>query len=841
MSASEKFSESLRQGERRIVTVIFADVSGFTAMSEKLDPEDVRDIMNRCFSMLSQAVYEQKGVVDKYVGDCVMALFGVPHAQEDDAVRAVRAALKMQTALKSFGEELKRSRGFSLSMRIGINTGLVIAGDVGSSQKSDFTVMGDAVNTASRIEHSAAVGKVWISRETHRFVKDRFEFKKLEPMAIKGKEKKLQFYEIVEPSDGAATAPSGACPQAAYSGRKKELRALSEALELSMLRQCTVVSLVGEAGLGKTQLLKRFLKDIQPETEAGRLDVVTSTCPPQGTGAYGIFVDISKRFFNGNAISESEPNWKEKYFLAFEKWLMQKSAQKPLLLVLEDIHFADAGSWELLGFLVNRLRKLPIMILCLFRPVSEKNLYWHSAENYVPVYLKPFNVPEGIRIVNQCLGKNQLLESFKEKLVVHAGGNPYFLTEIIWSLTESGALTRKKGAWVLSGKSVRLKIPDTVQTTLLVRLDQLPAEEKELLQAASVLGLEFDRKFLASLMAQDAGTEPLLENLVTKRFLSKVIKPQGDMETFEFIHVLLQEVCYESLLNRKKEAYHLLAAKLLEESYPAQGEADFYLSLNPWQKLLEESYPTREGAVLKQIADHYYRSSDRAKAFRYQLEFAQKAARQFAMDQGILYYRRALEILGDAREMAGVSRSAILFNLGELHIPSNEVDKALAYFKECLALQAPQDPFRIEVYRKIGRIYNIQGQAPLALEMLIKAAAPRHAPPELPTSLSSAKGPAHPGPGSSPRPSGASGSQDTVPGAATGAADSESGLSTRQRAELCYEVAANYFRQGDDSEALSWIGKVSRAVQELGIQLELPSGDDIHELMPVFSFLTEKN
>ena len=241
-------TEALGQAERRLVTVMFADVSGFTAMSEKLDSEDVRAVMNHCFGLLSQVVYDHGGMVDKYVGDCLMALFGVPSAREDDAVRAVEAALRMQTVLAAFSAELRNTRGLTVSMRIGLNTGEAVAGKVGSLQKSSFTVMGDSVNTASRIEHHAQAGRVWVGAETARLVGGRFRLKALKPVAVKGKVKPLHLHEVLGPAEGEYTGARPAAIRPAFIGRKRELALLENATRARRLHHG---GLDGDAGMGR--------------------------------------------------------------------------------------------------------------------------------------------------------------------------------------------------------------------------------------------------------------------------------------------------------------------------------------------------------------------------------------------------------------------------------------------------------------------------------------------------------------------------------------------------------------------------------------------------------------
>lgn len=760
--------ENLHRGERRVVSVIFADVKGFTAMSEKLDPEEVREIMNQCFGLLSKVIYDHGGMVDKYVGDCLMALFGVPTAREDDALRAVHAGLKMQPVLAAFGEELQRTRGFSLSMRIGINSGLVVAGDVGGSQNSSFTVMGDSVNTASRIEHEANVGKVWVGAETARLVTPYFSMKKLPLRAIRGKIKKIQLYEVEAPLSEVGPRATGLKP--VFIGRQKELKALETALESCLEGECTVVSLVGEAGIGKSSLLARFIAGLRKRIEGSKgVRVYRVTSPPQGLGPYGIFYELARKasIINPMALNEDDPKWKEKFFLACERRFMSAALDNPSVFILEDIHFADAGSWELLSFLVNRIRRLPIMLLCVYRPESEKSLYWQSAENYVSIRLKPFPAATALEMVDRTLGKNSLSAPQKESLALKAGGNPYFLTELLWHLTENGQLVRVKGSWEPAEPRLKLRVPDTVHSALISRLDQLPPNERELLRASSVLGLDFQERDLSELMTVSSESQDRLEALVSKRLLTKSIRPGDCVDTFSFIHGLLQEACYGTLIREERQALHLRAALSLEKK--GQDTPD----------------------SLIRTADHYYLSSDAERAATVLWKVVEYAVRRFAMDQGLKYCNRILELMGPRASLGGVNRSSVLCRMGELHILANFPEQALENYKECLSLLKNSDPLLIHIHRKIGRIYQLTGESDLAERAFIEAAG----------------------------------------------CSCEGGMPEKLRMAIFYEIAACHFKTGDETAAGEWIAKVAAGAKSLGLIHELPKSDDIHELIPAYSFL----
>ncbi len=752
----------LEGGERRVVTILFADVKGFTAMSERLDPEEVREIMNRAFGLLSQVVYDQGGVVDKYVGDCLMALFGVPISKEDDAIRAVRAGLKLQVALAAFGEELRRSQGLGVSMRVGINTGLVLAGEVGSLQRHDFTVMGDSVNTASRIEHDAEPGRVWIGPETARLVGAAFTLKKLGARAIRGKERKIQLYQVE--SEGAAPGAVAPGLRSAFVGRRKELRLLEGAWESARGGETTVATVVGDAGLGKTQLVARFLAD-SAGGNGGGPKLLRVSCPPGGLGPYGVFIEIS-RAAGVEAPAPGAADWKDRFFLAFERWLMREAGSRPVLLALEDLHFADSGAWELLGFLVNRLRDTPVMILSSFRPSVDRSLHWLSAQNYVPVALKPLAGKEALAVVERSLGRNTLPDSFKESLIRRSGGNPYFLTELVWSLADRGELERRGGAWCLAESRGRPRIPETVQAALSARLDQLKPEARSLLQAASVLGMEFSEPVLREVAASDEPITPLLEELVSRRFLTKVLGCDG-AEAYGFLHALLQEVCAEALLRPARQRYHRRA-----------GEAFARLAPDP------------HGPALSRIADHFYQSGDRVLAFPLVMRAAKESALRYALDEALQAYGRALELIGADAERDGVTPAEIHFGRGGMLIAANDLDGALVSFRKCLDALGCGHPLRVEALRKMARIRVIRGEPELAQEIFREALD-------------------------------------------CGA------LPSRHRAEIYYEMAGGYFRIGKDPEAMEWLMRAAQEAARAGLEVDMPTEADVHQIFPALSVLAE--
>lgn len=510
------------QAERRFVTILFADLSGFTALSEMLDPEAVRDIINVCFDRLVPIVEAHQGVIDQFVGDAIVALFGAPVAHEDDPAQACRAALAMMDAIAQVNIE----RGLDLGLHIGINSGTVVSGGVGSRGRQQYSVLGDAVNMAARLQDAAERGEIFVGAETEKLTRAQFEFVARGTMPFKGKSEPQPVFQLVAARETArAHRPVHALTP--LFGRARELGLLQRiARESAQEPGLRVVSILGEAGLGKSRLLQEWRNALTPDAAN---DFFIAACAPDGNArAYALLADVARVLAlreNDSAIhaalatlrgeGENAPMPGEmdtaalqaQYVNALRETLKQGTQTRAAVLVCEDMHWADAPSCQVLRRVLASLPDARILFCATLRPERE-TAGWQLMEALqelpgaagVQIHLAPLSQADAHAMVSN-LAPGALPPEVRELVLAHAEGNPLFVEELVGMLIERGDLKREKERWVLTRELVALEVPNTLQGVLMARVDQLPPDARQLLQIASVLGREFPLEILERVAA----------------------------------------------------------------------------------------------------------------------------------------------------------------------------------------------------------------------------------------------------------------------------------------------------------------------------------------------------
>ncbi|MGH2817543.1 MAG: adenylate/guanylate cyclase domain-containing protein [Actinomycetota bacterium] len=499
---------------RKTVTVLFADVSGSTALGERLDPESLRGVMSRYFDEMRSAVEDHGGTVEKFIGDAVMAVFGVPVVHEDDALRAVRAAAQMREILAALNNELDREWGARLHIRTGINTGEVVAGDPSGSQSF---VTGDAVNVAARLEQAAEPGEILIGKETHRLVRDAVLVEPVDPLELKGKVERVPALRLLNVTAGAP--PFARRLDSPLVGREDELVRLRHALEeAAMQRVCRITTVVGDAGLGKSRLVNEFV--LQATTRARTL---WARCLPYGEGitfwpvaelvkaAAGIGeldspgaarskvrnlvgdvedgADIAERVAAAIGLGEGEGEIQETFW-AVRRLLEVLARYGPLVVVIEDIHWAEPTLLDLLQYVAGFSIDYPLLILCTARPdVRESRPDWGSIGELI--VLEPLTQLQCELLIGNLLGRAGLTGDVRARITESAEGNPLFVEEMLRMLIDDGLLERDDGHWAARGDLSRVSVPGTISALLSARLDQLAGEERSVIQRASVIGKVF--------------------------------------------------------------------------------------------------------------------------------------------------------------------------------------------------------------------------------------------------------------------------------------------------------------------------------------------------------------
>lgn len=690
--------------QRKLATVLFADVSGFTAMSETMDAEDVRDTMNALWQRLDASIARHGGRIDKHIGDALMALFGVPVAREDDAERAVRAALEMQEALKAFAAETGRD----LRMRIGINTGPVMVGAVATT--AEFTAMGDAVNLASRLEHAAPVGGVLISHDAYRLVSGAFDATAQPPLTVKGKSEPVRTYLIERAKPRSQrSAPRGLGIETRMVGREAELRAIEDALAASA-RSLSVLTVAADAGLGKSRLLYEFLRrlpsgDRAPWVFKGRALRETERQP------YGLLRDVFSTSFEiadsdgasvaceklvrgVAAILKDDPAAEERaHFLghllgfdfsagphlsgvladasqlrdrglaAFQRLFTAAAAERAVVLALEDVHWADDRSLDALVRLAGAASGAPLFCLCLARPaLYERRPDWGSGRPWHRrLDLKPLSRAESGGLVAELLARVESLPTaLRDRVVEASDGNPFYVEEIVRMMIEDGVVAAEGDRWTVRAERLTgLKVPPTLTGVLQARLDGLTPAERKTAQRASVFGRVFWDDAVGALA--DAPDLPAsLEALRGKEMVFQ--RPSSSFSGAKeliFKHALLRDVAYESVLKRERKAYHAAAGAWLAAR---AGE--------------------RVGEWASVVAEHLERAGEGGKASRYLEEAGVKALGVGAFREAKSFLERALT---DA-EAGDDRREPLLRSLGLAHMGLAEYEEAGRRHGECLAL-----------------------------------------------------------------------------------------------------------------------------------------------------------
>jgi adenylate cyclase len=715
-------SRAALEGERKLVTVLFADCVGFTALSSKLDPEELHNLMDGCFQRVMDAVHGHEGTVNQFTGDGVMALFGAPIAHEDHAVRAVAAAVTIQNALGQYGADIRAERGLDFALRIGLNTGGVVVGRIGDDLRMDYTAQGETVNLAARLQSAAPGGGILISEATHRLVGAHFLTEDAGLLELKGLARPVRAFAVRGQRAPRArfevAVERGLTPMV---GRGTELAVLRASLEKARAGRGHVVSLVGEAGVGKSRLayeLRRELQGLPVTCLGGHCLAHTQALPfhpiVQLLQAYFGFqdgeVDPGKieKIEAGVRTLDPALAWSEPYLKhlmslpameleadgldpaqrkrrlieAVKGVLLRSAQQRPLVLLIEDLQWIDPSSEEFLRMLVDSVPAYPLLLVCTYR--GGYTPAWHERLAHQRIALDPLSDDEAMRMARDLLGESELAR-VSELVVKRAVGNPFFIEELTAYLRERGSRAQP----VPEGE-----LPVTIHDLLTARLDRLPESLKRTMQLASVLGREFPLRLLEAIAPPDHDLPQGLAELVRLDLLRET--ELFPVVRYSFSHPLIQEVAYQELLLKSRAELHGRAGRALERLHADR---------------LEE--------VVEALADHYARSSEREKAVYYLMRAGDHAAGLFAFHEAAAYYGRALQAVPAGVAIDG-ERCMILERLGDAAYARGGVNEALHHWEAALAaLDGARDPRRAaDLHRKMGCACWDAGQKEQALAHL---------------------------------------------------------------------------------------------------------------------------
>jgi len=674
--------------QRKQATILFADVSGFAAMSKTLDTEEVSDVMNALWQRWDAAIVGHGGVIEQHVGGGLMALWGVPEAREDDPEQAIRAALVMQSELVAFGAE----RHLELAIRAGLNTGPVLLGEVGTT--GELSAIGDAVNLASRVKGAAPAGGVLISLDTYRHVRGMFAVQAQELIQVKGRTRPVHTYLVQEakPRGFRMLTRGVAGIETRMVGRDAELLMLQNMFhDTTEDAEVYVVTVVGDAGVGKSRLLYEFEKwiELQPEEIwyfKGRATPETEAMP------YGLIrrmlafrfeilesdsaAEVREKFRTGMAAALSSDqadlvgqligldfsasqavqarlgseSFGDQATAHLTKYL-RTIASEPTVILLEDIHWADDSSLDLLDYLVGAVPDTRLLVVCLARPsLFERRPSWGEGQDiHTQISLKPLSRRASRALVGEILQKaGGVPRELRDLIVEGAEGNPFYVEELINMLIEDGVIVLGEDHWrVELERLAEVNVPPTLTGVLQARLDSLPPEEKELLQRAAVVGRLFWDAAVVELKAQE-GSELdeeeitlLLEAVRDRELIFRRERSAfAGAEEYIFKHALLRDVTYETVLLKLRRVYHRQVACWLEV---AAGK--------------------RIGEYLGLIAGHYELAGEGEKAVEYLLRAGDQARLAYACQEASSYYQRALPLLEEQGELDQAARTLMKLGL----------------------------------------------------------------------------------------------------------------------------------------------------------------------------------
>jgi class 3 adenylate cyclase/tetratricopeptide (TPR) repeat protein len=640
------------KGERKYVSVLFADVSGFTSLSETLDPEDIHEVMDGCFEILGQEIHNAGGTINQYTGDGVMALFGAPVAYEDHVNRACHAALRVQHRMKRYTGEVKNQYGILFRLRVGINAGTVVVGAIGDNLRLDYTALGDATNLAARLESLAPPGGILVSRPIKEAAQHAFVFHPEGNFNIKGKKSPVAVFALLRKTEQTmAPATGSAAPP--FVNREKELSLLMRAHERALTGQFQIVALEGEGGVGKSRLLAAFQVAISQEETL----FLHGRCQPYGeatalypvTRMFGAYFDIKEhdslkcikkklkekidyRDFlpkldkilelfgdsrNENLSATLFEREKRRMFRSVADLLKVLLRNSPMVLLFDDMQWVDRTTLDFLAFLSRSSIKGPLLVVCSGRPTRTK---WCPEAPDKFIYLDPLKGSASRTLFHSVLGTTSLEEGESRKIVSHAGGNPLFLIEMAQTIRKQNLMVCDANICRLRLDIEELEIPQSIRGVLSARLDALPDAVKRTVQLAAVIGREFSHDLLACLTGEAARLKQRLRLLQEEGIIDGISLASKDRYVFR--HQLMQEIAYDSLLRKNRRHYHHEVGECIEKIY--------------------------RNSLNKQIgflAHHFYLAGDWQKALAYTLQAGDRARRSFACREALICFDRALDIL----------------------------------------------------------------------------------------------------------------------------------------------------------------------------------------------------
>jgi len=747
--------------ERRLLTILFADLSGFSTLSSDLDPEEVKDVVNICFTYLNQPIIKEGGTIHKYEGDLVIALFGLPMVHEDDPERAIRASLEMMTLIPEINRSLsaKLKRPTSLDLHVGINSGTVFVGEIGSQDKREYTVMGDVVNIASRLKDVAPKGEIIVSEPVFRASRYLFDYEARPAVSLKGIKEPVRIYRPKKIKDRPEPKRGIKGLHSPMVGRDRELAELRSAKDRLLKGEGGIAFVLGAAGLGKTRLLDEMKTDLGTGGSGTR--TFEGRCFSYGESmAYGPFLQILEQLLNvteqdtrdtfqqklaGKTKEIFPEEWQEvlpylgyifsirfageidekvKFLdaqglklqiqITLKKLFFTLARRQPVLLIIDDYHWIDDESLALLEFILDPGTRDPVGkpalgIIALSRIEREvphyetkERLKKKLAGRFHEIVLQPLETDESTQLVYNLLNVPGITRGFKDRILEKAEGNPFYVEEIIRSLIDSGILVFTDGVWTLGQGLTSLdsiRIPDSVQAVIASRLDKLNQDTRDILQMAAVIGRNFYGSVLEQLCSLDAMLLTVyLAALEDYEYITE-LKRRPEVE-YSFRHPLFQEVAYSNLLIKRRRELHRRIGGLIEKIY---------------RDRLEEFTDV--------LAYQYANSDDSGKAMEWLKKAGLRAKERYANDQAIGYFEKLAKLIQETAPERTDELVAAYEALGDVHRFKADYAKAEQYFEAMFQAAGSDRILRSRARRKAVPLYHSQGDYDRAMKVLDEVSA----------------------------------------------------------------------------------------------------------------------
>ena len=708
------------EGEKRRITVLFADMENFTPLVEKLGPEEAYTIMDRVYEILIHKVHDYEGTVNEMTGDGVMALFGAPIALEDAPQRAVRSALAIHQEIARYNDRMKQEDVPQITMRIGIHTGPVVVGTLGNDLRVEFKAVGDTVNLASRIQNLAMPGAIYVSEDTFKLAEGLFRFESLGLKEIKGKEKPVKVYQVIASSSSRTRFDvSAERGLTTFVGRIRELENLLDGLDRAKAGKGQAFSLIGEAGVGKSRLLYEFHKTVANED----ITFLEGKCLSYGRGtAYHPIVDILKSTFNIHGLDEnavirekvtaglnnlridpasalpfilellsvkdsgienvlmSPEGKKDRITKILKEISLKGSEMRPLVMAIEDLHWADESTENALKYVLEIIPAARILLIFTYRP--EYVHAWGRKSYHNQLTLNRLSNRESLAMARSLLGTEHVDSDIEELILSRTEGIPFFIEEHIKALKDLKIIERQNGTYKLTKGIQTITIPSTIQDVIMARVDALPEGAREILRTGSVIEREFSHELLRKVT--DVSEPELLSGLSLLKD-SELIYERGIYpdSTYIFKHALTREVVYDTMLNAKKKILHNATGNAIEELYG---------------KNLSEHYEV--------VAEHYFLSENYEKVVEYSKLASKKAEKGAALNDAIAHIKRRLTSLERLPQTEDIQQKIIdsRTTLGLYGIQMNYHDEAQEAIAPIIDLAVS-----LGYKRRLCQIYTIMG------------------------------------------------------------------------------------------------------------------------------------